>query len=258
MAALLLSIVLPSCDNEENQPSGSGTVTVKFDNRVGDTNLNLDTEDYPYSNDLGQEFKVSMLRYYISNVKLKRTDGTYYEDEVSDDGSKGYYLVDEANPESTELNLKNVPAGDYDELSFVIGVDASRVTEGVQTGALYPANDMFWSWNAGYIFVRFEGFSPVPTETNNGVIYHIGGYKSDPSNPGLVDNIRERKIAITEGLSVKKDANPMIHLKMDLLEFFKDPNAIDFSSNASRHSPAACTDIVENYVKAFTFDHIHE
>jgi len=40
---------------------------------------------------------------------------------------------------------------------------------------------MFWTWNSGYIFFKLEGNSPVSTQPNGKIEYHIGGFQSPTS-----------------------------------------------------------------------------
>ncbi|UII25701.1 hypothetical protein LVD15_20695 [Fulvivirga maritima] len=255
--SVLCSSMLMACGDDDNEatPEG-GQAILEFDNRVGMANLNLDTEDYPYTNALGQDFNVNMLKYYISNIKFSREDGTEYTFPLSEDGSEGYYLVDEEDQSTMFLHLNGIPEGDYTGVTFTVGVDADRILEGAQTGALDVTNDMFWNWNAGYIFMKFEGHSPVSTEDNQVLEYHVGGYKADSEQPTLADNVKQ--ISLNGDFTISENKEPQIHVVVDILKFFDSPNTIDFSVNASRHSPAASIDVAENYVDAFVLDHIHE
>ncbi len=253
----ILTISLLTSCNDEEVALEPGEFTIEFDSRVGDSNLQLNTTNTLYSNAKGQTFNVTLFQYYISNIKLKREDGTYFEDPMSTDGSKGFYLVKESEPGTEEIVLKDVPAGKYTEVTFTIGVDGSQINQGAQTGALDPANQMFWSWNSGWIFVAFEGTSPQSTEMGNGLVYHTGGYKSDPANANLVNNLRTKTLVFGETATVEKGREAHGHILFDVAKLFASPNQIDFSSNAMRHSPASCSTIADNYLNAFTFDHLH-
>lgn len=170
-AIVLLSVT--ACSDDETNPT-VGTLAIEFDNIVGTANTELNTSGTPYTNSNSEAYKVTWLTYYVSNIKLKREDGTIYTDEVKSDGSAGYYLIDETDEESQLVVLKNLPKGNYTEVTFTIGVDASQVDEGAQTGPLDPAKGLFWSWNSGYIFMAIEGVSPVSTETDDVFQYHVG------------------------------------------------------------------------------------
>jgi hypothetical protein len=250
-------LLFAACSEDEGETTlQPGAFVIEFDNRVGTTNLQLNTTNTEYTNENGDPFNVTMLKYYISNIKLTDANGNVFEDPTTDDGSKGYYLVDAAAPESHEITLNDIPAGDYEKLEFTIGVDAERVSEGAQTGALDPVNEMFWSWNAGWIFYKFEGTSPNSTEEGNVVVYHIGGYKDEGQN--LRNNIKTKTLTFDGAVKVAADKKPQAHIVMDVLQVFKEPTMLDFSTNAQRHSPASCVEIANNYVDAFILDHVHE
>ena len=251
---ILSLLIFMGCNDDEGEVTlEPGAFVLEFDNRAGTTNLQLNTE---YTNENGDPFNVTMLKYYISHIKLTDTEGNVFEDPTTDDGSKGYYLIDASEPESTEITLNDIPAGDYVKLEFTIGVDANRVSEGAQTGALDPVNEMFWSWNAGWIFYKFEGTSPHSTEDGNVVVYHVGGYKDEGQN--LRNNIKTKAMTFDGAVQVAANKKPQAHIVMDLLQVFKEPTTLDFSTNAQRHSPASCVEIADNYVDAFILDHIHE
>lgn len=246
------------CSDDDSDP-GIGTLALQFDNVVGTSNLQLNTSNTPYINGNSEEYKVTTLSYYISNIKLKREDGTVYVDEVKPDGTAGYYLIDELDAGSQEVILKNIPSGNYTEVTFTIGVDANQVNQGAQTGALDPVKAMFWNWNSGYVFVKIEGVSPASTETDNIFQYHVGGYKEDTNNANLVNNIKTLTLSFNGDLApVKASHEPEVHLLFDVEKFFDSTGAkVSFAANANRHSPKSCQDIAGNIPTAFIVDHVH-
>ncbi len=257
----IFSIILfsVSCSKDE-VATGPGTLILHFDNVVGNADLQLNTTTNPFKNAKGEEYKITMLQYYVSSIKLKRSDGTVFTDEVKSDGSAGYYLIDEAVVESQDVVLKNVPAGDYTEVTFTIGVDANQVNQGAQTGALDPAKGMFWSWNSGYIFVKLEGASPVATGMlGTAFQYHVGGYKEDPANANLVNNIKTITLSFNgDAAPVKAGHEPEVHLLYDVNKFFDGTGVqVTFTSNTMRHSPKSCVDVAANIPGVFSVDHVH-
>jgi len=100
--------------------------------------------------------------------------------------------------------------------TFTIGVDASQVDEGAQTGPLDPAKGLFWSWNSGYIFMAIEGVSPASTETDEAFQYHVGGYKEDVSNVNLVNNMKTITLNFGDVAPVKPEHQPEVHLVFDV------------------------------------------
>jgi hypothetical protein len=252
----IISVSFLSCSDDDKP--GNGPLALHFDNVVGTTNLQLNTDDTPYTNSKSEAYKLTWLTYYVSNIKLKKSDGTYFTDPVKSDGSAGYYLIDENDEESQDVTLENIPAGDYTEVTFTIGVDASQVDQGAQTGALDPANNLFWSWNSGYIFLAIEGTSPASTETDNAFQYHVGGYKEDAAS-NQVNNIRTVALSFNgDSAPVRAQHEPEVHLLFDVNKFFNGSGEqVTFAASASRHSPKACQNLAGNIAGAFVVDHVH-
>lgn len=225
--------------------SGTGKIVIVFNNIVGTQPLVFNTSSY--TNESGQSFTVSKLIYYVSNVVLTKTDGstTYVVLE-------SYHLIDHANVTSLEYEIEDVPAGDYNNISFTIGVDSTRNCSGAQTGALDPSNGMFWSWNTGYIFLKMEGTFTTTLNPSGSFIYHIGGYK-DPINcirsvtmdfNGDIANVRQTK-------------TPEVHMNCDVLEMLKTNTTIDFDVLNFTMGDANSKTIANNYRDMFKVDHVH-
>jgi chorismate-pyruvate lyase len=90
----------------------------------------------------GDTMNFTKFKYYVSNLKLKKADGTWWVHPES------YFLVDAADAASTTLSLGTLPVGEYTEMEYTLGVDSTRNVSGAQSGALAPS-DMFWNWNTG-------------------------------------------------------------------------------------------------------------
>ncbi|MBA3704474.1 MAG: hypothetical protein H0W84_00810 [Bacteroidetes bacterium] len=197
-------------------PVTSGTVSVNFTNMVGDSLLTLNTKSYINANN--DTFRVSEFKYYISNIKLTKSDGSIYTE------AESYHLVDASIPGTCKITLSKIPFGKYTAISFIIGVDSIRNISGAQTGALDPANNMFWNWSSGYIMAKMIGISPQST---NGKLleFDIIGFRGPynvlkPVSPSFnSDTVR-----------VSSNISSNIDLKTDLSEWFKTPNTISFSN----------------------------
>ena len=167
--ALLLPLAVVSCKKEkktEENPT-TGSVQIKLHHLWNADSLILDSQYvHPTSNDT---FSFTTFKYYISNIKLKKTDGTWFS--VPD----SYYLIDLNNGSTNSLTLSNVPTGDYSEISMLFGVDSTRNVSGAQSGALSTIHGMFWSWNTGYIMLKAEGVSP--NSSSGSYAFHLGGFQ---------------------------------------------------------------------------------
>src|SRR5678816_526081 len=88
-----LIFTLAACKKESNPYDANfrGSLGLEFDNVVGEEDLKLNTGSY--TNASGETFTVRSLRYFISNIRLTRTDGSEYT--VPQDSS--YFFIDESN-----------------------------------------------------------------------------------------------------------------------------------------------------------------
>ncbi|MEI9918333.1 MAG: MbnP family protein [Bacteroidota bacterium] len=87
-------LILFSCSKDKVDPN-VGPVTIEFDNTfTDDLKLTID--------------------YNVTNIQLKRDDGTVFTDGLNS------HHVSEANEGSQEISLKDLPAGNYVQVSFKI------------------------------------------------------------------------------------------------------------------------------------------
>jgi len=127
-------------------------------------------------------FQMTDLRFYVYQPTLHRDDGTSVSIELNENGRWQHdelVLIDledgsgdcrNGTPDANNLITGKVPAGDYQSLTFSIGVPFERNHADPLT-ALIPLDDstMHWHWRSGYKFLR-AGFSTA----NDGFWIHLG------------------------------------------------------------------------------------
>ena len=223
-----------------------GTVSFEMGNKVGTKALALDGTAYATA--AGETFTVSTLKYYISNIKLTKTDGSTYA------APGEYHLVDAAKPSSSSFTIRNVPTGDYSGVSFVVGVDstATKADPLALTGDLNPANNMYWAWATGHIFMKLEG-TVTSASPAKALTCHIGGYRAPYSAivtaaPSLNGN----------ALLVRADRTPAIYFSADVLKLFSGPTNFPLSTFPTTMMPSASSvQVAQNYAAGmFSVDHI--
>lgn len=191
----------------------------------------------------GDTLTFTTLKYYISNFKLKKEDGTWWTHPSS------YFLVDLSTPASTSLLLSDIPVGNYTEISYVMGVDSTRNVSGAQSGALSTTNGMFWSWNSGYIMAKAEGTSPQAS--SGSFSYHLGGFTG-------VNNVITQKSAVfgSPALIVNTTSNGMVHISVHPSELFTNYGSV--SNGATIHMPGAgAKSLADGFFAGIQFEHIH-
>ncbi|MGB3801381.1 MAG: MbnP family protein [Lewinella sp.] len=279
---LLPLLILMGCDDDDittPDTGETGTVEIEFENvfgpqtnqrtfRLGDT---TDT-DFTYANALDQSYRVTYLKYYISNIVLEGPDGERYEEpiDVTATSARGFHLVDATQPETRIFDLTDVPSGAYNRMSFTLGVDSTYVLEGAAGGDLDPVGSgMFWSWNAGYVAFKIEGQSPespggahgnsLSPETSNGMVFHLGGWK-DIEGTVLRNNNQRVIIDFDSNATVNGDLSPTIHFEFDVNSVFDGPGGtIDFGqTNVNMHSPVDANPLIRNAAAGFRYDHVHQ
>jgi hypothetical protein len=256
--SIFLLTGLASCDKEngggESTTSTSTTSTTNGGNKSGITfpqagTLKLDIKHVfgdeilglapvTYVTAANDTIRVSQLSYYVSNIILTTVNGTKVP--VGD-----YYLEDLVPPQPNIISIPNVPAGNYTNISYLIGVDSLANSTGQHTGDLDPSYGMYWTWSTGYVFLRLKGrYSAV---SNSSYSFDIGGDM----------NTMKMEHPLTSFTASGSTIN--ISLKMDVEKIFNSPNMYDLKvDNNAIHSAndAGITELKANINTAFTVSSI--
>jgi hypothetical protein len=176
--------------------------------------LVLSDEVYVIAN--GDSVRIDVFKFYLSNICLNGNK-LFCEKE-------SYHLIDAEDPKTLSFTIKNIPNGDYKTLSFAIGVDSLKNTQGVLTGDLDPIKGMYWAWNTGYIAAKLEGNSKVCKTLHNAFEFHIGGY--------LSPYVSLRKGSLPVDIKINSNTTTL-DLYADVAEWFKGPKTIDVSKTNS-------------------------
>lgn len=233
--------LLGGCKRDSDSQPTVGTVAFELKNVVGTQALALDGT--PYTTAGGETFTVSTFEYYLSNIKLTKSDGTTYA------APGEYHLVNAAKPASTSFTVSNVPTGDYTGVSFVVGVD-STTTKGdplALTGDLNPANSMYWAWATGHIFLKLEG-TVTSASPSKPLTCHIGGYRAPYS---AIVTAAPSLNGTT--LPVRAGQAPKISLSVDVLKIFDGPTRLTLSNFPTTMMPSASSVQVANNYAAGMF-----
>ena len=158
------------CSNADAQPKRNnvkvgetGFLKIVFNNLVNQQPVVL--YDSTYINPFGENYTINKFKYYISNTTLYSSGKAI---KIKND----YHLINQSIDSSLNFTI-SLPENEYDSIQFLLGVDSVLNTSGAQTGALDPMNDMFWTWNSGYVMEKLEGTSPQSKAINNKMEYHI-------------------------------------------------------------------------------------
>ena len=116
--ALLLCLSIISCSSEDESLEGqTGILTLKFDNGVGDQDFFFNTS---YSKSNGESYKLTTLKYIISNVRVKDSKGNIFTYPSADN----VFIVDEANGNNAGEIF--IPAGNAKEASDIMSLNSQE------------------------------------------------------------------------------------------------------------------------------------
>jgi hypothetical protein len=206
--ACLLAAVNTGCKEENVEPPAtSGSISFQFTNTVGAAPVQLG--QLTYTNAMGNTWQVDLLKYYISNITLVKSDGTEHN-------IGNYDLIDEEQPDSKTIQSTGIPNGTYTSLRFHVGIDSARNNSLDQSGDLDPSYGMFWPWNTGYIFFKHEGYYIDSSGSVQPLLFHYG------TDLSLVTVLLPVNITVNGN-------SKTIDLDFDLQALYDTPNAIDFN-----------------------------
>lgn len=242
-----------TCYAQNNNPN-LAKLTLELNHVVGNKPLKL--QDELYTNEAGEKFNITSFNYFISNIKLHEKDGKEYI--IPQDSS--YFLIKENDPASKKINL-NIPEGKYTAVTFTIGVDSLRSTMDIsrRTGALDISggmvDGMYWTWNSGYIFMKFEGDCEQAAIDRTGkrkFRYHIGGFGG--YNKPSINNIRTVKIDLSKNglIKAKENTNSRVLIEVNALQVFNGRTKVSIAKNSAVMFGDVSKQISENYTEMFS------
>ena len=250
--AVVLTAIMTSCKKPEGafDASVNGPLSVEFDNIAGTADLQLNSGTY--MNTSSESFKLTRLKYYVSNFSLTKTDGTV----CTVPQNNSYFLIDESAG-TEQLAELEVPEGEYKTLQFTLGVDSLRSTKNIseRTGVLDPAAhaDMYIDQNTGYVLFNAEGTSAsAPGGT---FAYHIAGYGG--MTVATVNNVKTITLDLTARGTpkVKNGKETNIHLMVDMLKIFSGATNFSIASHPFSSTDAFSSTVAANLATMFRHDH---
>ncbi len=238
---------MQACKDETDNPPMTQPTSAKisFDARWAGQPFQM---QQVYLDDFGNRLRADKFMNYISLIKLVKDDGT----EVL---VKDFMLLDffEANSVTAE-----VPAGKYVALKFGIGVprDNNKDQDPAQYASSSPlsvagSQGMFWTWNTGYIFAKFEGKCDTTgtegTELLTPVAIHTG------------DDFSYREFT-SPSFNVDLNGNThtfSVHVNVDQIFSPINGNDVNIALDAITHggtNPDLTNNFMDNYLAALSLE----
>ena len=238
-----LVLLLFSC-KKDTKIESKGPSVFQFTFKPTVNNEPLVPETKWYKNFSGDSFTVTKFNYYVSNIRFKRNDGTYYN------VPECYHLIRHVEGVNS-FTISGIPEGDYNRMEFLIGVDSIRNVSGSQSGDLDPGLNMFWDWNTGYIFYKLEGqFNTLTQPVKTGYAMHVGGYSGK-------ENCIQKWGTDYSGLFKSRSGHTTkVFLQARVDEVFQNPKNIDFDYYYNNISNAMLKELSDNYSDMFFLESV--
>lgn len=154
IVVLFIATLVNSCTKDELKQEYTSTVLqIEFNTHVNGDSLVLN--DQLYDDYLGRKYRIELLKFYMSNWALEKSDGSLVQfGEVA--------LVDYSTDNDNGLSFEAiVDTGVYVGLQFGIGLDpetnASDPVTFESSNPLSIAQNTYWTWASKYKFFMLEG-----------------------------------------------------------------------------------------------------
>jgi hypothetical protein len=211
---MTLAIIVASCKkNADPEPSPIEYTRINFIMKHYVSGEVVEFDNIQYTNAFGNLYSVSRLQYFISDIRLKRSNGS----EIFIDEE---HYVDGTVPSTLSFTPQSeIPAGEYSSVSFIFGLSEEKNIPGRYPNP--PENNMEWppALGTGYHYMKLEG-----KVDSSGVINNFQAH-TGPTNGN--QNFIEVDLP---GSSFTAQGNQMtLTIKMDINKWWENPNILDLN-----------------------------
>lgn len=172
------------------------------------------------TNEAGNRFSVTRLDYLLSELSLKRADGSWLD-------SRDWFAYMSPTTGRTTATTKSMPAENFTGIRFKVGVPPQiNAADPNQYGAaheLHPqVNGLHWGWQGGYVFLALEGNYQNADGSTGGYSYHVAND----------ENLMSVELPVT--FDTRRDTT--LTLAFEVSQIFDRSNRIDIANQLSTHS----------------------
>lgn len=228
-SALALILFFSTC--KEDEPAKTGNLTLHFIELVD--YVPLVTDSMKYTNEAGNEYLITEVQYFISNVKISMQDGEDFN--ITQDG--GIHYIDRDIPDTKTWEIEGeFPTGTIDSISFTFGLDEATNQSGLFVNP--PESMMYWPevLGGGYHYMKMNG---KWLDVNNQIQmfnFHLGigqTYDSLAIVTGFVQNYFRVNCTVPVFSSylpvIRTDSMNHVAVIMNIDSWFKTPHTWDFN-----------------------------
>jgi hypothetical protein len=196
-------------------------------------------ETMTYVNAAGNSYRVSELRYYVSNLEFVRADGSTH-------AAGGVHLRDAEVPGSRVWQANGVPEGHYTALRFRFGLDATR---NVPNGLPATVENLRMVWpellGGGYHYMLLDGLYTDSSLNPASWMAHLGRLVS-MTQPTPVDP--SFTVELPAVIHLTRDSHVDVQVLVDVNQWFAASEIYDFEVYGAfmMDNPVALTALHDN------------
>ena len=228
LLVIVLALMVAAC----TKPNEKAEINLNLGYEVN--GKSLVTDSLCYENEAGNQFLITEIQWFLSNIELKNEAGDWimlHQTGLSDtlDVSRVYY-IDTDIPESQTLHSSPVKVGHYTAIRFTFGLDETDNQTGLFTDP--PESEMFWPdmLGGGYHYMKLNGKYLNAEDRLAPMAIHLGiGQNEDCTE--FYQNYFIVELPIE--FNVKVNTKNQLDLTMVIDNWFRNPNTIDFDEFGS-------------------------
>lgn len=232
MKPRLLVIVLALLAVACTKPNEKAEISLNIGYEVNGEPLVTDT--LCYENEAGNQFLITEIQWFLSNIELKNEAGDWiilHQAGLSDtlDICRVFY-IDTDIPESQTLHSSPVIVGHYTAIRFTFGLDETDNSTGLFSDP--PESEMFWPnmLGGGYHYMKLNGKYLNAEGRLAPLAIHLGiGQNEDFTE--FYQNYFIVELPID--FNVKANTENQLDLTMVIDNWFRNPHTIDFNEFGS-------------------------
>ena len=229
-AFLLIFLLAASCKKSDDPVPAppSGTIEFSIDHQVNGQPLK--ENELMYRNAAGNDYMITDLIYFISDIAFYRNDGTF----TMIGATKDIFYVDENIPETKTIRFSDpIPAGTYDSINFIFGISEKKN----KSHLFVNPPEVLMGWpevlGGGYHYMMINGkwrdttgnIMPFNFHLGIGQLYHGSGYNVD----SIFAFVQNYFVVSLPGSSFQlKDKETLtFRLTMNIEQWFENPYVYD-------------------------------
>jgi hypothetical protein len=253
LTVFVLIILIYSCVTE-NEVNYDGTISFEFEHLINGEVAEFDK--MIYQNQAGNEYEITNIQWFVSEITLVDRDGSEMPVSVSD----WIHYIDTDLPETHRWTvMEGIGPGEYQAIKFVFGIRGEKNMPYMFTDP--PESNMIWPYymggdEGGYHYMKLNGFWITPTGERKPYNFHIGvGQHYDANNQvtGFIQNWFEVRLPYSS-FSLSAGGHVKARIQMNIENWFMGPQIYDHNEfgGSIMNNQAAMGRIHDNGVDVFS------